>query len=153
MSVLPRFALSIAFLGLAGCGEVGGGPVVADAYGYLPLTGGGPAVAYFVVRNAGDEELVLRAFESPLFERAELHETTVEDGVARMRRLGSLVVPARGEARLEPGGAHLMLLGPKGALENGAVCPVTATFADSSSLSFDVVLGLRGSPSAPEADS
>lgn len=153
MSVLHRIALSLVIAGLAGCGEVSDGTAVVDAYGYLPLTGGGPAVAYFVVRNGNDEELVLRAFTSPLFDRLELHETAIDRGIARMQRLENLVVPARGNARLEPGGAHLMMFGPTRALRNGIVCPVTAIAADGRTLRFDVELGERGTPSAPGADS
>ena len=47
---------------------------------------------------------------SPEFGKVELHETTVEDGVARMRPLDSLVVPPGETVVLERGGKHLMLM-------------------------------------------
>jgi len=51
---------------------------------------------------------------SPQFGAVELHESTVEDGVARMRAIPELVVPAHGTATLERGGKHLMLMAPGG---------------------------------------
>ncbi|MBB1472413.1 copper chaperone PCu(A)C [Luteimonas sp. MC1782] len=46
------------------------------------------------------------------FGRVEIHETTLADGVSRMRAVPSLAIAAGGEAVLEPGGLHLMLMRP-----------------------------------------
>ena len=54
---------------------------------------------------------------SPEFRKVELHETTVVDGVARMRALDSITVPPGSTVVLERGGKHLMLMRPVGAPE------------------------------------
>ncbi len=47
----------------------------------------------------------------------EIHQTTLENGISRMRRVEELVVPARGSVALERGGKHLMLMSPRAAGE------------------------------------
>ncbi|MNY67677.1 hypothetical protein D3C86_2053050 [compost metagenome] len=56
----------------------------------------------------------------------------------RMRRIPSLTVPARGEALLAPGGAHLMIYGPKRALREGETVPMTFVFRRGGRLQLDV---------------
>lgn len=46
------------------------------------------------------------------FGSVEIHETTLVDGVSRMRAVPSLAIAAGGEAVLKPGGLHLMLMRP-----------------------------------------
>lgn len=81
----------------------------------LPDNPGGAPVnsaAYLVVENRGGaaDRLLGVAFAGA--KRAELHESFVDTaGVARMRRVEAVDVPAEAEARLEPGGLHVMLMG------------------------------------------
>ncbi len=69
------------------------------------------AAAYLTLTNAGDEALTITAVTSPQFDSVDLHESRVENGVARMRPLQSLVLAAGATERLEPGARHLMLHG------------------------------------------
>lgn len=67
---------------------------------------------YATLRNSGDIAVEVRPCASEGFASVELHETVHDGGIARMRRLPSLTVPAGGSAALAPGGAHLMLMAP-----------------------------------------
>lgn len=67
---------------------------------------------YMTIINTGDAPAEITGISSPDFTRAELHQTRVEDGVARMVPVASIPVPAGGRVRLEPGGMHLMLFDP-----------------------------------------
>ena len=49
---------------------------------------------------------------SPEYGSVEMHETVIEDGVARMSALGQVVLPAGSAVEFEPGGKHLMLMRP-----------------------------------------
>jgi len=42
-----------------------------------------------------------------------MHETTIVDGIARMRPFETLVIPGRTTATFESGSKHLMLVGTK----------------------------------------
>jgi len=56
---------------------------------------------------------------SPQFARVELHETRLEDGIARMRPVDVLALPSGERVTLAPGGLHLMLLDPARPLAAG----------------------------------
>ena len=85
-------------------------------------------VAYFTVRNGGDQDDRLVAIASEVADKAELHSSVVQDGVMRMRAVEAVEVPAHGEAVLEPGGLHVMLVGLKAPLEEGDGFALTLTF-------------------------
>ncbi|MBP7000914.1 copper chaperone PCu(A)C [Amaricoccus sp.] len=87
------------------------------------------AAAYLTIANAGATADRLVAVETPAARRAELHETVVTDGVARMVALGDGVeAPAGGAATLAPRGAHVMLMGLAAPLEDGGTLPLTLVF-------------------------
>ncbi len=84
---------------------------------------------YMTLINVGAEDVTLVALESPAFEKAEIHEMAVVDGMMKMRQLPEAVVPAGGgQARFEPGGTHLMLIGPRWHLAAGDTVELTMTF-------------------------
>lgn len=85
------------------------------------------AAGYLEVRNAGPADRLLGA-SSPYAERVELHVMAREGDVMKMREVAALDVPARGVLRLEPGGAHLMIMGPRRPFRPGARVPVTLRF-------------------------
>jgi len=74
---------------------------------------------YMVFSNSGDDTAVMTSIDSPDFSGAEIHQTVVEDGVARMQPLAGLEVPAGQQVALEPGGMHLMLFNPVRPLREG----------------------------------
>jgi copper(I)-binding protein len=86
--------------------------------------------AYLTVRNGGDEDDRLIGLSTEVADRAKLHASVVQDGVMRMRPVDAVEVPAHGEAALEPGGLHVMLIGLKAPLEEGGSFALTLTFED-----------------------
>ncbi len=109
-TLLLVFAVSIT----AACGappEVAQRLVVEDAWA-APTPGGVDVSAgYLTISNNGGAEDRLLAVSSPRAERVELHETTMDQDVMRMRPVNALVIPAGGEIALAPGGRHLMFYG------------------------------------------
>jgi copper(I)-binding protein len=85
-------------------------------------------VAYLTVRNGGDQDDRLIGVSSEVADKAELHSSVVQDGVMKMRAVEALDVPAHGEAVLEPGGLHIMLIGLKAPLEEGKSFALTLEF-------------------------
>jgi copper(I)-binding protein len=74
---------------------------------------------YLTVRNGGNQDDRLIGISSEIADDAQLHSSVMQDGVMRMRPVEAVEVPAGGEAVLEPGGLHVMLIGLKGPLEEG----------------------------------
>lgn len=113
--------------------------------------------AYLTIVNHGTEPDVLVTASSPDAARVEFHQTTMTDGVMRMRPAASgVTVPAGGTIELKPdGGYHLMLGGLKAPLKSGTMLPMTLRFAKAGSIEvvFAVEpIGARGpaAGAAPE---
>jgi copper(I)-binding protein len=60
--------------------------------------------------------------------RVELHTIITENGVAKMREVTGIDVPASGTVKLSPGGFHIMFLGLSEPFKSGATVPVTLKF-------------------------
>jgi len=74
---------------------------------------------YVSLHNPGTQEVVIDAVRSDAFGAIEIHEMHDVDGVMRMRRVSSLTLAPRQSVELAPGGLHLMLFRPSGALHEG----------------------------------
>src|SRR5690606_10060881 len=69
--------------------------------------------AYVQIHNGSNHEMVLESVSSTRAERVELHTIDRESGVARMREVHQVTIPANGDIALAPGGYHIMLIGLK----------------------------------------
>ena len=115
-------------------------PAAAGDGACLPRVSGGwlrsppmpmPMMAGFArIGNPCASAVAITGAESDAFERVELHETRVVDGVSRMRAVDRLEVDAAGEAVLRPGGLHLMLMRPVAPLAAGDTARVEFILAD-----------------------
>jgi len=83
--------------------------------------------AAFMTLSSAQAARLVRA-ESPAAGRVEVHESTVVDGVMRMRRIEAVEVPAGTPVRLQPGGLHVMLLDLRRGLKEGDKVPLTLHF-------------------------
>lgn len=84
--------------------------------------------AYVTIINRGMKADRLVGASSAAAAKVELHTHETDGGVMRMRRIPFVAVPARGAARLKPGGDHIMLMGLKTPLEAGEHIVLTLTF-------------------------
>jgi len=75
---------------------------------------------------------VLKA-DNPVSRVTELHTHLNEGGVMKMRPVPAIEVKAKGEAVLQPGGMHVMMIDLKAPMKEGDVVPITLTFDDGSS--------------------
>jgi periplasmic copper chaperone A len=132
--IVPAFPIAkrglalAAFLLLASCNAATEQPDIAveGAWARAAAEGQTSSAAYFTIRNRGGEDRLLSA-SSPVGETS-IHETSIEDGVMRMRPLESLEIPANSTVALEPHGMHIMLMGLQAPLETGATVPIELTF-------------------------
>lgn len=97
---------------LAGCGPPQPPLVISGLEVTKPIPGRSMSAGYLVITNTTDQAVLITGVESPQFANVEIHETTMRDGIARMRELDSLEVPANGNVVLARGGKHLMLMRP-----------------------------------------
>ena len=96
---------------VAGCGAEHGPPLsVQDVELTDPMPGRSMSAGYLVFDNRGDTPVTITRVTSPQYGKVEMHETRIEDGISRMRKLPELVVDAGSRVSFERGGKHLMLM-------------------------------------------
>jgi copper(I)-binding protein len=101
-----------------------------------PMPGKTMSAAYLTLRNNSGRTVIITHVPSSEYSLVQIHETTVEDGIARMRPLPQLEIPPSGEVRLERGGKHLMLMRPSGQSDE-----VSLNFYDGEALLLSVNSG------------
>lgn len=127
VAALATLALSVA--SAADRTEVRAGTLVIRDAWTRPTAAGMPmGVAYFVVRNDGAGADTLLAASTPAAARVEFHQTTLTDGMARMRPLSRIDIPARSTVAVAPGGIHLMLVDVARPLAAGTTVPLVLVF-------------------------
>ncbi len=96
--------------------------------------------AYFRVENSGGEPDRIVSARTDIAETVEIHTHDMEGGMMKMRQVESVEVPAGGEVRLRPHGLHVMLLGLKEPLVDGAVYALTVVFEKAGELDVPVAV-------------
>ena len=86
--------------------------VASDVTITQPMPGMAMSAGYLTLTNNSAETITITRVNSPQYAAVELHESVVDDGVARMRRLEKIEIPAGKNTVLAPGGKHLMLMRP-----------------------------------------
>ncbi|MFW8567183.1 copper chaperone PCu(A)C [Orrella sp. 11846] len=87
---------------------------------------------YVTITNPSGQATELKAVQSDRAKRVELHTILREDGVAKMRQVQDIPVPANGEVKLEPGGYHIMFVGLNKPFVAGENIPLTLEFTNQS---------------------
>jgi copper(I)-binding protein len=147
--LLRRSAFVFLFMLAAGCGDPAPPTpdlVVTDTWvraAVVPEETTAPvnSAAYMTIQNRGSrpDRLVGASFEGA--KRVELHESFVdEQGIASMRHVDSVELPPGGEARLEPGGLHVMLMGLDAPLSVGDSVSAVLQFEVSGRLTVSAVV-------------
>lgn len=99
------------------------------------------AGAYLTVTNSGTMADRLIGGSTPIAERIEIHQMSIDDGVARMRPLTEGVEIAAGAtAELAPGGTHIMLIKPSRQLIEGERFAATLEFARAGAIEVEFVV-------------
>lgn len=150
VSVLAALLVAVAFAGGRGAIADDAGTPEASPMASPAMGMGGNGAAYMTIANAGSESDRLVAGKTDAAEIVEIHEIAKdESGVMQMRPLADgLEIPAGGEAVLEPGGYHVMLIGLTEDLVAGKTFELTLTFANAG----EVVVQVPVQRMAPEGD-
>jgi copper(I)-binding protein len=106
---------------------------VVDPYVRMSPPGSKTTIAFMLLRNSGDKEVKLVKANSTVAGVTELHNHINDNGVMRMRQVKEITIPAKGEARLQPSGYHVMLIDVKAPLKEGEHVVINLGFVDGSS--------------------
>jgi copper(I)-binding protein len=96
------------------------------------------------LRNAGSAAERVVEVSSPVAGRVEMHITTREGDVMKMRQVPSFEIPPGGTFELKPGGAHLMLMELNRPLKKGERVPLTLKLEKGGELKVELSVAEMG---------
>lgn len=108
---------------------------INDAAVARPKPGMQMTAGYFTLTNHTSQAIVITEVRSPQFGSVQMHETVVEDGIARMVELGDLILAPNSSVEFLPGGKHLMLMQAADELDN-----VTLDFLTGESIVLSITI-------------
>ena len=96
--------------------------------------------AYFIIKNTGDTADRLLSADTPIAEKAEIHEHVMQGDLMKMQRVPTVDVPAGGTVTFAPMAYHVMLfnLKDRSLLQDGKRFPLTLHFEKAGAVQVDV---------------
>lgn len=116
---------------LTACGGAAGSPSIAVSDIRAPAPAGPNGAVYLTLRNDGDGADRLVSASSDVAGSVEIHESTMADGTMSMQQVDGVDIPAGGEAMLDTGGFHIMLIDVQEDLAEGDTFGLTLSFETS----------------------
>jgi len=97
--------------------------------------------AFMTLVNNSETAYALTAVSFSGASVVEIHETSMNDGMMRMRKVSHIDIPANGSAELKPGSYHIMLIGLEKEMKAGTAETLTLTFSDDSQKTVEALVG------------
>ena len=119
-------------------------PQVRNAYVRLNPVPGRPSAGYVTIIGTARDELLVSATAPGT--RIEMHSTSMEGGVMRMKKLDTIRVDAGMGLHFDPGANHLMIFGLTGTPKT---LPITFTFASGAKVTAVAEVRPAGSDAMP----
>jgi periplasmic copper chaperone A len=143
------FQFSIVISALIGSGlcmaQSSGSIVVEKPFSRATPPSAKVGAGYMTITNKGNAADRLVSASSPAAGRVEIHEMTVENGVAKMRGIsGGLAIGTGKTVLLSPGGYHLMMMDLKKPFKTGDKVPVTLNFEKAGKVNVTLDVGSPG---------
>lgn len=111
---------------------------VTAAWARASATPKGASAAYVSIKNMGDAGDRLIGARTSVAKRAMLHTHVMEGGIAKMRHIEAVDVPAGADVAMAPGGNHVMLMGLETPLKEGDHFPLTLVFENAGEITVSV---------------
>jgi copper(I)-binding protein len=109
-------------------GAAAEGISVGEAWARASAGAARSGAAFLVIENRGGTDDALVAAQATISDAVELHTHVEDGGVMKMRKVDRIPVPAGSRIELKPGGLHVMFIGLKQPLQEGATFAITLDF-------------------------
>ena len=106
---------------------IGGAPSVSDSWARAHSAGVSVGAAYLTITGGSTSDRLVGA-GTDRATMVQLHTVEQSDGVAAMRQVEGVAVPAGKQVVLAPGGTHIMLMGLARPLVSGETFPLSLRF-------------------------
>lgn len=140
---MKALALALALVAapvVANAHEFGGakdGVTIRHPWARATPSGAKVGVVFFEMKAAASRGDRLIGGKTKTAERVEIHAHVMEKGVAKMRPVKGLEIPAGRSVVLQPSGYHLMLVGLTSPLKEGDTLDVTLVFERSGEVKLE----------------
>jgi copper(I)-binding protein len=145
--MIRTIPLAAAFVALASAAQAA--PTVQSAWS-RPAAQGTIGAGFMTLANPGAKPDALVAVESPGAPQVQIHQSSMSGGMASMKAVASVPVPAGGRVTFAPGGYHLMFMGLTKAQKIGDRLPATLVFASGARVKVSFLVSLTP-PADPHA--
>ncbi len=133
------FIVTLLALAASACGPTVREPiVVSDAWSNATPDGATVGGAYMEI-TAAEADTLLSA-TSTVADHIEMHTSSEENGMMRMRPLATVSLEPGKPFKFEPGGAHFMLMGLQQPLAVGLRYPITLQFEKAGARTVEVLV-------------
>ena len=120
-------------------------PLVIENAWIRPAPPNASAMAgYFDIHNNSSETITIVDSHSSAFDMTMIHNTKIEDGIAKMVHLDGLSIPPNSKVTLKPLGTHLMLMRPNDPLNVGD--KVTVILEDENENEYEYQIEVKPQP-------
>ena len=114
---------------------------VSNAWIRSPAPGQTVTGAFLTLSNSSETASALISASSSVAGVVEIHETSMSEGVMRMRKVSQVDIPSYGVAELKPGSFHIMLIDLEKEMKPGSTEMLTLTFSDDSQKDVAATVG------------
>ncbi len=137
------YLLMLLLVSLAACGKSGDRSIeITNAWS--PAAPPGASVIAVYADLSAHHSDTLTAVSTPIAGSAQIHSTSEENGMMRMRSISQLELKQGEIVHLEPGGMHLMLSGLRQVPMAGTNIPLTFHFAKAGDITVTVIVRPTG---------
>jgi copper(I)-binding protein len=139
---------TLALLAITAGAAAADGPTVSQAWARATAPGVDVGAVYLSI-DGGARDDILVAASSSRAAMVHLHTVEESDGVAKMRAVEGIEVPAGKRVVLAPKGTHIMLMGLAKPLVAGETFPLELRFAKAGELDVTVIVRAAGADAPP----
>ena len=113
-------------------------PAITARDPWVKTAASGMTAAFVTLENSSSNADVLVSASTSVAGMVQLHEMVMQDGQMVMQeKKDGIAVPAKGDAVLEPGGNHIMLMDLKSPITAGEKVAITLTFKSGATLQIE----------------
>jgi copper(I)-binding protein len=113
------------------------GVTVQDAWARASAGAATTGAAYVTLKGGAEADRLV-SVSTPLTRMAQVHESSMEGGMMRMREVPGIAIPPGQTVTFKPGGYHVMLMELKAPLKAGETFPLTLTFEHAAPVTVSV---------------
>lgn len=120
------------------------GIVIEDAFARARPGSAKMGGAFLKITNTNDDDDMVLSVSADIAKRTELHTHLMKDGVMRMTKVDSILVPAGQSVMFKPGGYHVMMMGLTSEMAKGSHFTVTLSFKNAGDIEVMVPVMAAG---------